>query len=93
MRYWLFADCDYYASGGVSGLRGRFDSESDAVARLRELIAYDPSDVEWYQIVDVHDGRVVRHYNGGGYGTDGRITCPFVELAPEDSGDSVLIPD
>ena len=90
MNYWLFADECHYATGGVCSLCGRFATEADAVARPETLIAADKT-IDWYQIVDVLSGRVVRHHNGGGYGTDGKINCPFVELAPEDDGAAVLI--
>ena len=91
LKFWVFTGIDYYALGGVCGLSGRFELLAEAVARVRKLGKREEAP-EWYHIVDVEAGSVVRHYGGGGCGSDAEARCPYVTLAPEDSGKDILIP-
>jgi hypothetical protein len=96
MNIWVFAGNTYYASGGLQNLRGRFPDEMAATFGLQRLIEQHP-DTEWYQIVDVLNARLLRHYGGGGYGSEydnaaGKYMWPpTFHISPEDTGKLILI--
>lgn len=92
---WLFAGIDYYACGGLQNLIGTFPSEEEAADALRTLNRHPSESVEWYQIVDVSTCSLLRHYGGGGYGTNRWLRGPVewpgcCHANLEDSGDRIL---
>lgn len=93
LRFWLFAGVDYYASGGVVDLRGRFDSVEAAMSRLTtHPDATRHGGWEWYQVVDVVEGRVIRSFGGGGYGTEYDNNEPIFPLPSSPSDASMPRP-
>lgn len=100
---WVFAGPSYYASGGLQNLRGRYDTQQAAVAALVEGVGksiYEDG-WDWYQIVDVRTGTLLRHCNGGGHGSRLRREPPSdvliydwpdcVVAVPEDTEENNLL--
>lgn len=58
-RYWLFTGAEYYPSGGMKDFKGSFESVGEAIAHLQ--IVKTSRSIEWYQILDSFEGKVVQN--------------------------------
>ena len=65
---WVFGGLEYYASGGMHDLLGRYPTLVAAVAAATE--AEKQGRVEWWQIVDTTDGVVLAQSECLPYGAD-----------------------
>ena len=67
-RYCVFGGHDYYASGGWHDFRASCDTLEDAMQAAEELSTGDTASIEWWQIFDLQERRVVAQSKYQGYG-------------------------
>lgn len=60
-KYWVFVGESYYSGGGVSDLTGRFEKLIDAERSVCDVEFHEKYGCNWYQIVNVELGEVVRY--------------------------------
>lgn len=68
-RYWVFGGLEYYASGGMSELIATFDDEMVAVEFAKSKMQSDKINIEWVQVVDVAETKLVMS-DGHCYGSN-----------------------
>ena len=67
-RYCIFAGLDYYPSGGWHDFRASRDTLREAVQAAEELSTGDGFTLDWWQIFDMDQRRVVAQSRYQGYG-------------------------
>ena len=67
-RYCVFGGADYYPLGGWHDFRASCDTLQKAVRAAEELSAGDAASIDWWQIFDMDQRRVVAQSRYQGYG-------------------------
>jgi hypothetical protein len=67
-RYCIFAGPDYYPSGGWHDFRLSRDTLEEAKKAAEELSSGDGFTLDWWQIFDLQERRVVAQSRYQGYG-------------------------
>jgi hypothetical protein len=67
-RFCIFGGHDYYPRGGWHDFRASRDALDDAVQAAEELSTGDATSIDWWQIFDMHERRVVAQSRYQGYG-------------------------
>ena len=67
-RYCVFGGPDYYPLGGWHDFRASHDTLQGAVRAAEELSTGDAASIDWWQIFDMDQRRVVAQSRYQGYG-------------------------
>ena len=66
-RYWLFGGENYYAKGGIHDFIASTDYLELLVSQAKKL---NPSEIDWYHIVDSDTGNIILKSNCQAFGVD-----------------------